>query len=1521
MLLLSGQLAKLFKPSISKSLSKIYMTLLVGNLSGNLSNMLMSLRTPERVIYKEKVNCTNTLMPQIKTLLCKPPYALLRPFSLAFFFVLTISSLFSQTRTSVQSGDWTTASTWDCTCVPGTTENAIIASGHTVTLTAATTINDFTINSGGIFDYDGNTLTANGTVTPFVSVQTGTYTNGSTWLNGSAPTGGSRVIVVKGHTVTTNGNTETITDLTIDAGAVVATPNNKDISITSNLVVNGTIVLNQGNADLRLTTGPVTVSGAGTIDGAESSQGAMQVEVATTISSGSNLTFLNDIDIESGITLTNNGNIIVSGGDITGNNASSQFTMGTNSDLEIDGALMATGILDAGTNSGNNVEYNGSTGQDVKIPTANTYENLTISGTGTKTIASAITIDGDLTVNAGTFNVNSQNITIEGNWTNSASLLALATVTFSGTSDQGITTNATNFVNLTVNKSSGTVTLNENVIVTGTLTMTQGNIDTGSNSLQLGSGSEGTYSYTAGRIIGTFGRYIGASNVSAQEYPIGTSGNDRTVSITFDDTGGAPSRSAGVVFAQFVESDPGNFASTPLNDNTSGSIDMYNTFNDGYWDFTVNGFSLGGGNNFNLVLSGDGFSGFTIDANTRMVTRATSGDDWAVDGNHNTVSGSDVSRTDITTFVGQFAFGDDTNCARPSDPVISGSTDVCTSDVNDTYSVTLNSGNDYNWTVVGGTIDEAGGGTTTGFTTDLDMITVDWGGTGQVGSVSVVERNGCTTSNTVTVNVNINSIAPASITGSTLVPENETGVAYSVTNDANTTYTWTITGGTQASGTTTNSITVDWESNGPGSVAVTATKTSPSCSASAQTILNVTKYIVVDSDAGAAGCNGNWNDADCWVTGAVPLSTESARIMSGETIALAGGGTSEINNLIISGTLNVNSRDIDVGGDLTINSGGSITGTSGTMTLSGSLSSPQNQIDGTGNTNGAFTIDITNASKTIASTAILTFTNTNVTIGNSLTLTNNGNVTFTGTLDGSDGASSYTTGTNSTTTFTGATAPMATGVMDASASGSTVVYSNGTGYIIPAATYYNLEVANGTHSLDATIDVNGEFTLTSGTFDMVANDMTVAGDLTYTAGTLTSTGTIALDGSANQTVSGAWTIPNLTINNSLDATDAITVSSNITISTILTLTDGIVGSGSNVVTVSNTATGGISGGSTASFVNGILARQTNSTSLYDFPVGEGTTYKRVGITPTATGGSTYQVEPFNAAYSDITTINTGTLTNVSGIEYWDIQRTAGTDAAQVRLYWNTLAASGITSAAELLVGHFTGGPAQWESQGNGANSGDVEPGYVESATAVTTFSPFTFASNSGSINPLPVELLSFEGSIENSSVVLTWSTATELNNDRFEIQKSTDGSIFKMIGTVNGNGNSNTVIHYDFIDRFLTSGLSFYRLKQIDYDGVFEYFPTITINNETFVGLDLKLAPNPTTSDNIRLHVKTDDQLPISITLIGVTGKIHFQEQFDYNQFQGIIKIDPIRTLKPGIYFLRVSQGAYNELVRMSIKD
>ena len=151
----------------------------------------------------------------------------------------------------------------------------------------------------------------------------------------------------------------------------------------------------------------------------------------------------------------------------------------------------------------------------------------------------------------------------------------------------------------------------------------------------------------------------------------------------------------------------------------------------------------------------------------------------------------------------------------PSTSAITGNTSACENETGISYSVTNTAGSTYNWTVSGGT--QASGGTG-------NAITVDWGTAGS-GTVSVTETNagGCSGA-PVSLNVTI-SPAPttSAITGSGTVCENQTGVGYSVSNTTGSTYAWTITGGTQASGGTTNSITVDWGASGSGTVQVVET--------------------------------------------------------------------------------------------------------------------------------------------------------------------------------------------------------------------------------------------------------------------------------------------------------------------------------------------------------------------------------------------------------------------------------------------------------------------------------------------------------------------------------------------------------------------------------------------------------------------------------------------------------------------------------------------------------------------------
>ncbi|MDH5609078.1 MAG: T9SS type A sorting domain-containing protein, partial [Cyclobacteriaceae bacterium] len=335
-------------------------------------------------------------------------------------------------------------------------------------------------------------------------------------------------------------------------------------------------------------------------------------------------------------------------------------------------------------------------------------------------------------------------------------------------------------------------------------------------------------------------------------------------------------------------------------------------------------------------------------------------------------------------------------------------------------------------------------------------------------------------------------------------------------------------------------------------------------------------------------------------------------------------------------------------------------------------------------------------------------------------------------------------------------------------------------------------------------------------------------------------------------------------------------------------------------------------------INGILARQTNSAALYDFPTGK-TSYRRVGITPTTAVGSTYRVEAFESAYTNLDTTGTG-LNNISKLEYWDIQRTAGTDPAQVRLYWNTQAASGITLASDLSVVHFTG--AAWVNMGNGANSGDIDPGFVESATATTTFSPFTFGSLTAGPNPLPVELVFFSGKLKNNVVTLEWATAQEINNDYFEIQRSIDGLSFEAIGNVAGHGNASDRNDYSFTDENPFSGLSYYRLKQVDFDGKNELLSVISIVNKSDKAFDVKASPNPASGNQIQLRI---DGLPsnaiLEVHLYDLSGKSYVYQTFvTKNPGNQVLQIERMDDMAPGIYFASVQYAGNIRQVKIILE-
>ncbi|WP_158607197.1 T9SS type A sorting domain-containing protein [Pontibacter oryzae] len=143
------------------------------------------------------------------------------------------------------------------------------------------------------------------------------------------------------------------------------------------------------------------------------------------------------------------------------------------------------------------------------------------------------------------------------------------------------------------------------------------------------------------------------------------------------------------------------------------------------------------------------------------------------------------------------------------------------------------------------------------------------------------------------------------------------------------------------------------------------------------------------------------------------------------------------------------------------------------------------------------------------------------------------------------------------------------------------------------------------------------------------------------------------------------------------------------------------------------------------------------------------------------------------------------------------------------------------------------------------------------------------------ITPLPVTLAMFRAKVAKNGVLLEWSTATEINNDRFVLERSLDGKLFNAIGWVKGVGNSNATLKYKFLDATVPSGVTYYRLKQLDFDGKYEYSTVVSVNVSTAIDNQSRkgiVYPNPT-SGIVTLNLSALPEGDYNLTVFGINGK------------------------------------------------
>lgn len=181
---------------------------------------------------------------------------------------------------------------------------------------------------------------------------------------------------------------------------------------------------------------------------------------------------------------------------------------------------------------------------------------------------------------------------------------------------------------------------------------------------------------------------------------------------------------------------------------------------------------------------------------------------------------------------------------------------------------------------------------------------------------------------------------------------------------------------------------------------------------------------------------------------------------------------------------------------------------------------------------------------------------------------------------------------------------------------------------------------------------------------------------------------------------------------------------------------------------------------------------------------------------------------------------------------------------------------------------------------------------------------------------LPIQLLSFTATPKNHSILIQWQTGTEVNNDYFTIEKSRDGAVFEYVATIDGAGNSTSTREYFSEDTNPWEGLSYYRLKQTDFNGFSATFEMVAVNYHRSSEFSFSVFPNPNGGNNFNVSVNADKENELVLMICDITGRPAYSKELvtekkGDNIFSFNFGTD---VLAPGMYMISISSllNTYN---------
>lgn len=546
-----------------------------------------------------------------------------------------------------------------------------------------------------------------------------------------------------------------------------------------------------------------------------------------------------------------------------------------------------------------------------------------------------------------------------------------------------------------------------------------------------------------------------------------------------------------------------------------------------------------------------------------------------------------------------------------------------------------------------------------------------------------------------------------------------------------------------------------------------------------------------------------------------------------------------------------------------------------------------------------------------------------------------------------------------TITTTSAGAWTTNGNWSSSSAPSTTALNNNIN--VTKAMTYNSGSMTGYNSTTITIKSNGSINVT-GNFDLTGSGIVI---IVQSGGSLTVSGTTSVTNNASITFQSGSTGSFATL--SAKSAGSININSGATVTaTSVTTTsnsDAIINNAGSLTVNGNVDSNGVVTNSGTLQVNGNFTQEnsgntsTNSGTLN--VTGNAFAYGQIqlnpGSTPTGStmtinGSLTVNANPWMIVGTNVSSCS-NVITNYANLVVKTNVILTGSGDVTVNQNGRFVVFGNVTTSGGSGGTLFTvncGGQAYVNGNVNfgtgggntvtnsnsassptGTNGSPVIGLYVNGTTTAQTTSgtigtksqlqsndlPFFnyIAGLSGS--PLPVTLIYFKATVTSSQGVdLEWSTANELNFDHFAIERSADGKTFEAIATINGHGTTNERQNYTYTDNFPLSGISYYRLKSVDFDGYTEIFSSVAVRNEA--SKSVHVFPVPVENSEINVFFNFELTEDATLAILDLSGQEI--ERTSLKSGESIYHVTS--TAKTGVYLLKIFSNEINLLQRIAVK-